>query len=917
MQFPTLFAGWNLLRLVLPELMRFAAVVAPSYERTSGASRRMARLADVLAARLSEPDAGYQVEVVEARGRVGDRLAHLLDGRRSKGPVLVVVSGEVLLDEDGAPALHLTGDSWLPFSELRATLAAAEDQTLLVVDAGHESEDDDAAASVSLVAAIRDAMDPKQSGISLMVGARPLDEERTGPSTFISGLLASLEQCAASLAKSGQVDAQQVYETLRGDEDRFHRIPAAGWFRGRHEFPLLQQPSIVIGGSDSMPPSVRASARPPARGGPSIPPEELSPAADESWRAGNEAARAGRHQDAIDGYKKALLLLGKKPERADLYFRIGRAKLALGSEAEAVLNFDKALAIEPLHHEAFEQSARLLRRQKDFTALGRLRERRFDARTDLDAKVRELAAIAKMWLDEAGSAKLAIPTLERWRALREDAEVLELMVRALTDGERHAAANEARKQLAAMLEDQPARRARVLLAAARTALEHLPQGGDAVALARAALEVDPTALEALEVAAGLLGKKRRWAELAELYEVLLEHSADPIVSWDIAKKLGLLYRDELDDAQGAKRGFAAAVDKKPEDVELRFWLAELAEAERDARSAADHMRAAAEQAADRPDIFRRALFCFEKSGEADSAWNAAAVLDQMGEADINESLLADTHRPEGLIAARGTLSDTDWLLLRPEVDEPLERLLLALTPAAIRVRQREVEAAKSLPALGEATLQNPNGTTTLVRSMSWTARLLGVAPPALHLLPSVEGELSPLPLEQPTAAAGRAVGSGLDLAELAFLWGRVLSYFNTSHRLLVFYPGLSDVAKLLLAGLAVAGVDEPAEETEALADALGDELGDEGIEAVSDAAHDFRKRRVRSRVERYVRSVHACATRTGLLACGDVARAVALVERFPLRAEVPVERQIADVRSFSISRQYADVRERIGVAVRG
>jgi tetratricopeptide (TPR) repeat protein len=896
--------------------MRLAVVVAPSYERATAATRRMARLAEVLADRLAEPDAGFRVEVLEARGRVGDRLASVLSSRTSEGPVLVVISGEILLDDIDEPFLRLSGESMLSLSELRSTLTGAADETLLVVDAGHAPDEDDAAASVTLVAAIRDAVEPKASGISLMVGARPLDEERRGPSTFISGVLASLEKCAGTLRKTGRVEASRVYETLRADEDRFHRIPAAGWFPGRLPFPILLQPSIVIGGSDSMPPSVRPSTRPPAGSPVSIPPTEVAPAADEAWRAGNEAARAERYQEAIDSYKRALLLLGKKPERAELYFRIGRAKAALGSESEAVLNYDKALGVEPLHHDAFERAVKILKKQQDFAGVERLLQRRFDARTDDAARTRELAAIARLWIDEAKSPKQAVTALERWLGLREDPDALDLLVTALTDAARHAAANDARKRLAALLEEHPARRARLLLAAARTAAEHLPRGGDAVALARSALEADPTALEALEVAASILVKKRNWSELAELYELLLENTDDPMLAWDLAKKLGQLYRDELDDLEGAKRSFGIAVERKPEDVELRFALYELELAEQNHDAAADQMRRAAEQASDQPEIFRRALWCFEKTNETDAAWNAACVLDEMGEADINESLLADTHRPEGLLSARGVLTEADWRLLRPERDETLERVLAEIAPAAVAVRLRDLERGGRAPKLADATRQNLAGTTTLVRSMVWTARLVAIPPPELHVLSEVDGEISPLPMAEPTAAASKTVTSGLDLAELAFLWGRVLSYFQDGHRLLVHYPALTDVAKLLLAALAIANDEEPDEGLRPLAEALEEELGAAALKRLAKSAKAFRKKAARRRVERFVASVHACATRVGLLACGDIARAVSLVGRFPLRGDIPAERQIADLRSFAISREYASLRERIGVSVR-
>ena len=897
--------------------MRLALIVVPSVAKASATARRVSLLADRLAERLAEPDAGYRVEVLEARGRLGERLASLLRECGGRGPTLLFVSSDLGLTDDG-PALELAGGATLPLAELRATLTAQSDDVLLILDAKHAADPDDPTLSATLLDAAHAALEPKESGISLLVGARPEEEEGPTTSSFASAFLGALDAARAKLSRAGSVSAESLYQVMRADADRFHDIPAAGWFRGRSDFPLLVQQSIVVGGAESGPPS-RGSGRPAATRSvrPSIPPGARTPAFEEAWADGKAAAGAGRHADAIEQYKKALLLLGQRPERAELYFRIGKAKAALGSGAEALHNFDKALSIEPLHHDAFASAEELLAKEKDFARLEKLLRRRLEARTEVDAKIKELAAIAGAWMEKANEPVKAITALEQWARLREDVEGLGLLIEALSAAGRHAGANEARKKLAKLHEADAAKRARVLLAAAQTAAKHLPGGGDALDLARAALDADPSVFEALEVAATALGTRRRWRELADLYERLLSRVSDDVVAWDLGKKLGMLYRDELDDLAGATSAFTTARERNPKDAELCFWLTELHEASRDYGAAAGEMRRAAFAAPESVDVYRRALWCFEKTGEADSAWAAAAVLDQLGEADINESLLADTHRPEGLLTARGSFGDEEWAQLRPERDEPLEALLALVAPTAIELRTRDLEKSGALPKLGEATLQNPAGTTTLMRSLTWTARLLGTTAPAVHVLPSVEGELTPLPLEEPTCAASRAVASGLELPELAFLWARVLAYLRPEHRLSIYYPTAPDVAKLLLGCLAVAGVSEAEGDAALVADGIEELLDDSLREDLERAAKQLSKRRLRTRVGRYVHGVHAAAGRAGLVACGDIARALALVDRFPLVAGLSAAEQVADLRAFVISAEHARIRQQLGVAVKG
>lgn len=896
--------------------MRLALIVVPSVAKASATARRVSLLADRLVDRLAEPDAGFRVEVLEARGRLGERLSSLLRESSGPGQTLVFVSSELSLDDDG-PAFELAGGTRLSLAELRSLLATGADEVLLVVDAKHAADPDDPTLSATLVDAIHAAIEPKESGISLLAGSRPEEDEGPTTSPFAHSLLAALDRVRPQLSRSGRVSAEALYQEMRRDSERFHEIAAAGWFRGRGEFPLLVQQSVVVGGAESGPPS-RGSGRPAATKSvrPSIPPGARTPAVEEAWKQGNAAASAGKHADAIELYKKALLLLGQRPERAELYYRIGKAKEELGSAAEAVHNYDKALGIEPLHHDAFEHAQKLLEAEKDFVRLETLRRRRLEARSETEAKIKELAAIASAWTEKAKEPAKAIPALEQWVRLREDADGLSALADALEAAGRHAGANQARKRLAALHADDAPKRARILLAAAQAAARHLPGGGDALELARAALEADASVFEALEVAATALGTRRRWRELAELYESVVARIEDDRVGWDLGKKLGMLYRDELDDLAGARGAFAAAADKNPEDVELRFWLAELHEATQNYAAAAAEMRRAARAAPERADVYRRALWCFEKTADADAAWNAACVLDQLGEADINESLLADTHRPEGLLAARGGFDDAAWANLRPERDAALEQLLGLVAPAAIELRVRDLVKGGLLPKLSEATLQNPSGTTTLMRSLAWTARLLGAEVPAVHVLPSVDGELTPLPLAESTVAASRGVSSGLELPELAFLWARVLCYLRPEHRVVVFYPTAPDVAKLLLGTLAVAGVEDAEGDAALVADGLSDLVDDELREELEAAAEALGKKRLRTRVGKYVRGVHSAAVRAGLVACGDLARAIALTGRFPLGAGLSEAEQIADLRTFAISAEHVRIREQLGVAVR-
>ncbi|MCA9598964.1 MAG: hypothetical protein KC776_36890 [Myxococcales bacterium] len=897
--------------------MRFAIVVAPSKKQTR---RSSAVSAELLAERLAEADAHFQVEWVEPGAGALARFTDALAARADKsGQLLVLYSGRARVDDEGrvllAPGRTKGG---INLAALRKRVAADGADGLFLLDLMHPPDEDDPTASATFTAAVRDAVRPKKSGVGLMVTARPEPTDSDGgPSPFARALLAALEASTKKLSKHGMVTASAVYEAMRADADRFHALAAAGAFRGAREFPLLVQPSVVIGDPASIPPPPPShddeSVRPPAG---SIPDD-----APEPWRVGDAHRAADRFDEAIGEYKRALLMLGRSsPERADLYHRIAQCKRALGSDSEAVHNLDKALGVDPLHRRALEEARELLVAQEDFRRLDELYRRRVEATAEPRDKIADLAAIARMWLDEAKDPKPAISALERWLSISEDRVALELLVRAEDALGQHARAIATRQRLAKVLGDAK-EAAEVLVAAARIARDELEGGAEAVSLAREALGRDPSALAALEIAAGVLGVARRWRELAELYESVLERTTDDHLAWDLAKKLGVLFRDELDDAEGAKRAFSLATERGPEDVEVHEWLAELYEAERDYTRAARVLRAAVRLTPRTAPLVQRTLWCFEKTGETDSAWSAACLLDHLGEADINESLLADTHRPEGLIAARASIHGEVWEkdLLSKDRDDELERLLSTVREVAHRVRLSDLEKAGKVPRLDDASRYDPAGTTTLARSLSWTCRLLGMEVPALYVEANVPGQLVALPMLEPVVMADKALGSGLSLPELAFLWARALSVFRPEYSLRRVIHSLPDMARLVLAALSVGGAvegDSVDGHTRALSQALDDELDETAHETLAEIASDFDTRGARARIERWLHRADRIAGRLGLVACGDLHMAAEICERFPL-ATSSVDEQLDDLFAFALSEEHADIRRRLGVSVKG
>jgi tetratricopeptide (TPR) repeat protein len=63
----------------------------------------------------------------------------------------------------------------------------------------------------------------------------------------------------------------------------------------------------------------------------------------------NQDYSEGRFQEAVDGYQK---LVNSEQWRANLFYDLGNAWFRLGNFGEAILNYERALALDPHHPEA-------------------------------------------------------------------------------------------------------------------------------------------------------------------------------------------------------------------------------------------------------------------------------------------------------------------------------------------------------------------------------------------------------------------------------------------------------------------------------------------------------------------------------------------------------------------------------------
>ena len=313
---------------------------------------------------------------------------------------------------------------------------------------------------------------------------------------------------------------------------------------------------------------------------------------------------------------------------------------------------------------------------------------------------------------------------------------------------------------------------------------------------------------------------------------------------------------------------------------------------------------------------------FERSNDPEGAYHAAEALALVGGASAAQLELVARHRPEGLLSARGVLAEADWLknLLNPERDATTERLVRALGEGAVELGLETSQRKRRGATLDPRAEQDPEkSTTTLARTLVWSARLLGLPRPKLYVLERVSGDLAVGEVKTPAVTASKTLGSGLSLPELAFRWARVLVYFRPELRLLAHFSGPGELAALGRAASALVAPGPPPRldaDAKLLLRGLRRHVRGPVLASLADVVGTSTAADVSGRLTAWARGAELLAGRAGLLACGNLELAAAVTERAPL-ATVSSREQVDDLIAYSLSPEYALLRARLGVALGG
>ena len=896
--------------------MRIALVVPPP-NRINAKVR--AGIFDALRERLER--GGARVIMIPTSKDLAAELDRATASLTADDAVLVYVAGATTLHEDGSLALRLEtdGELALGFQALRAPLRTrGTREALFVIDIVHDGFADDVMRATEHVEAAARATAAGADATSMLVGASAQagvagetmgDEALPWPLTRL--FLEALDEPTLRDERA-EIHVKRVAEWILDVPNVDDLITGLAYVEGANAFVL----DAVVTNSPSGRPSGGVGA-------PSLPPAAM-PALEPLLGAADAARDRRAWDEALETYKKALMVVGPADAaaKASIYASIAEVKREQGKLREAEMNFEKALGALPGHRRSLDALIALATDAKDFKRVVDYRRLIVSSRQDPRRKAEELCTIATLLESELEDGRGAATALE---------EARELAPRDLNVLQRLRAVYESTQSFSKLVDllgalclegSAPVARAELRFVQADVTLGRLRDEPRGLSLLEAALEEDPAHERSLAALVAVRTRRQEWKELARTYERVADlcaHEGLTERAWDLCKRLGAVRRDRLRDGPGAIEAYRGALVCKPRDADTRAMLAELLLTQGDAQAALGELERASTHVPTRSATYRRLFEIHTRAGRTDRAWLAAVALDELGAAEVDHDLLIDQFRPEGSLHASAALDDTAWTRLTARgVDARVSAVLRAIAPVAIGFKCEELQAKKTLTSLDPKRKQGQTSTVSIVRTFVFASQVLGITLPDLYVLDEVPGGLAAVQLETQTTAIGPSVLRGMSVPTLAFLVARHLTYYRPEHYALVFFPTLSELQTLVLSAIKIALPEMPvskqiAEGAKRLEKGLARQ-GKDGKKALCAAVEALDAQGGRFDLGSWIRGVELTAHRAGLLLSCELAVAMKQIRgESRAIAALTLEDKRGDLLAFCASPEFAALRAELGI----
>ena len=426
-----------------------------------------------------------------------------------------------------------------------------------------------------------------------------------------------------------------------------------------------------------------------------------------------------------------------------------------------------------------------------------------------------------------------------------------------------------------------------------------------------ALDLEPGRTEALAALETIFLRHGDARPLERLYRRLLYRAQSRSAPTEVTlwMRLGKLYREHLDDVDGARAAYGNAQRLAPGDAAVTEAITDLERTARPLDQTFDELRHRWRRDLTAPQPGVEMMRLASEAERHDAAFLVASSLVALGEANASAEALYQRYKPRFVMRAHRPLTPELWNQLR-HPDDGLE-LGALMELAAPVVRELTPMTLDDLEVDESMRVDDGDLPQGFLRMRSYLAGLFGVDAPGVFVRSDFGRQIHVGAVDPPVLLAGDDALAAPERGELAFRLARAMTYLWPGRAV-----GGSRPARFLKrVVLAIFADAAPKAAEQILADDPDAARAHEALGLLDEEARNQARavvlrlvsRAPQFNLSRWARGLNRTADRAGLLACGDLPAAV--------RYAADSGAQGDDLIEFAISPAFLSLRTELGLSI--
>lgn len=635
--------------------------------------------------------------------------------------------------------------------------------------------------------------------------------------------------------------------------------------------------------------------------------------------------RAERWDDAQKIYQTILIHHRESltdAEVVDYYFKLGDIGHRLNTEERAIRNLEKALEIDGNHAPSLLLLAAVHEKAGRF-------EEAYEALMKLaglstgDEKVLLLMRIGALSQHRLQDPYRAIDAWEEAnRHKKEDKEILNALLGLFRETKQGPKAVEVLEDLVRIEPDEQTR-VRLNHTLGEVYRDEVRNDQRAVQYFNASLDLDATYVRSFEAIERLLTEKRQWKALEENYRAMIQRTPKEQVKvrtvlW---KNLAELYAKVLKDLDNASTAYAVLLKMDPDNLEYAETLADLLGRRqgREDEAIAQYNLVLPRSEAPAPHLHALARLYLTRRNP-DRAFLAINALRILKEVTDEEANVLNAYAPHVPQRAQKAATEKLWdaLVVHDRAQTPLAAVSAILYRFAGHLFLRDMKELGLQKRRDAARLDVDQTLVFSIKQLSGVLGVFGLSPPEVwqlkgHDLPATLHPVMPLTL---TIGDQNPMFREMPLKQQWALWGRTVSYLRPAF-ILPRTLGPQAFRPVLEAALFMADTTAKfATDTKELEKVARQLVKVEGLEGALRAVKGASSRAAPPNVEQLFEGMEHTAVRASLIAGNDVDTTLMLLKMQDPQSPAPPKNRLRELILYLVSDQYAEVRSRLGLALR-